>query len=62
MNFLSLLLIFKNMEMLKGKKTYTYTYTYRMTTPPWGLSGPVQLNWIGRMHVKAPLAAANGHE
>ena len=33
-----------------------------MTTPPRGFSGPVQLNGIGRMHVKAPLAAANDHE
>ena len=33
-----------------------------MTTPPRGFSGPVQLNGIGRKHVKAPLAAANGHE
>ena len=40
-------------------KLYLYIY---MTTPPRGFSGPVQLNGIGRMHVKAPLAAANGHE
>ena len=33
-----------------------------MTTPQRGFSGPVQLNGIGRMHVKVPLAAANGHE
>ena len=29
---------------------------------PWGFSGPVQLNGIGRMHVKAPMAATIGHE
>ena len=33
-----------------------------MTTPPRSFSGPVQLNGIGRMHVKVPLAAATGHE
>jgi len=33
-----------------------------MTTPPRGFSGPVQRNGIGRVHMKAPLAAANGHE
>ena len=38
-------------------KLYLYIY---VTTPPRGFSGPVQLNGIGRMHVKAPLAAANG--
>ena len=34
--------------------------TIRYDTYTW--PGPVQLNGIGRMHVKAPLAAANGHE
>ena len=41
---------------------YTYTLIHIHDHYPRGFSGPVQLNGIGRMHVKAPLAAANGHE
>ena len=53
---------YKNQEWYVTPLCMYVCMYYYMTTPARGFSGPVQLNGIGRMHVKAPLAAANGHE
>ena len=44
--------------LLLNQPIESYIHTYIHDHSPRGFSGPVQLNGIGRMHEKAPLAAA----
>lgn len=57
----SLVIALFSVNTVSANTVEKYLYIY-VTTPPRGFSGPLKLNGIGGMHVKAPVAARNGHE